>query len=777
MSKARELSKLPNYVLSTVAELKLAVGKEQGDKAFVGGYYADGDGGGGDFYWDAVSVEADNGGTIFQVTGTTTGRWKRIYSGAVNVKWFGASGDGVTDDRMAIQNASNFSTLIKKTLSFCHSKTYKILGTSNLSFDYSVDFNNAILDISTYQATIVFGSNTAWVEDTVALSALQTSGASFDTVSGWNTVPSISEHFVKITTNQYFHQYRGSSVYRNELNLVSRFGSLVSTLKYPIVGSNVTGLLKLPMNKYKTAYSNLVLNLGSRDISSTYVQILNGSNISVENIGFIRGSAYVGAVSNPTLIAVSNSCLVSINGLYGTSPEVTMATTRYAYVLSLSNCYDVVVENATAQGTGWGAVGSNTSQKVVFRDSDLSRIDFHLPFMEYLKIQDCRIGSWGVLVTALGDLIIENTTFTVNNSLHNTNTGIIRSREDTGGFCDGDLILRNIKINNNKTGTLGIVCQGSASEAPTATTPINYTFWNNITVDNVTINSSSTINIFPIVYPTFVKSPYNIIYKNIVGNTTLECGNGDARLPYFSHGALTTNNISGTPNMLISLSDIIGLKQISLVKKDTDVFFFSINAERVRGLEAMGTNFESVSRSIFKIVNSTIEGLDFYSGAITSLPVIMKIARCNFVFTATFNTPMVNSSTNKVFLDIQDSTINVTSSTHLLNDYGFTSSYLNNNYISINGTLETQGLLISSTASYTMPIRFNLENRLAISTGYDGDNTSKYIPVPKGTLSSKPRNYKVFTGETTDANIQVITNTTGTITTTPLVFRELYLMV
>lgn len=71
----------------------------------IKGYAADGDLGGGIFYWDSTSTEADNGGTIIKATTITTGRWKRLYSGPVSVLWFGAKGDGVTDDTAAIQAA------------------------------------------------------------------------------------------------------------------------------------------------------------------------------------------------------------------------------------------------------------------------------------------------------------------------------------------------------------------------------------------------------------------------------------------------------------------------------------------------------------------------------------------------------------------------------------------------------------------------------------------------------------------------------------------------
>lgn len=110
------------------------------DIAKVLGYSAAGDGGGGDFYWDSTSNDADNSGTVFQVTGVATGRWKRLYSGAINVKWFGAKGDGSTDDTIALNKCFNFAyiqKLLKYTIYFPYG-TYLISegldwGTGNSS--------------------------------------------------------------------------------------------------------------------------------------------------------------------------------------------------------------------------------------------------------------------------------------------------------------------------------------------------------------------------------------------------------------------------------------------------------------------------------------------------------------------------------------------------------------------------------------------------------------------------------------------------------------------
>lgn len=72
---------------------------------------------GGTFIYDATQSAVNNGGTIFD-------GWVRQYSGAVNVKWFGAvdvsnfSEIDYIDSKSAIQNAINYISLTEKTLYF-----------------------------------------------------------------------------------------------------------------------------------------------------------------------------------------------------------------------------------------------------------------------------------------------------------------------------------------------------------------------------------------------------------------------------------------------------------------------------------------------------------------------------------------------------------------------------------------------------------------------------------------------------------------------------------
>jgi len=60
--------------------------------ADVKGYSVAGDGGGGLFHFDPTSPLSDNGGTVIKPTAAgATGRWLRIYSGSLDIRWFGAT--------------------------------------------------------------------------------------------------------------------------------------------------------------------------------------------------------------------------------------------------------------------------------------------------------------------------------------------------------------------------------------------------------------------------------------------------------------------------------------------------------------------------------------------------------------------------------------------------------------------------------------------------------------------------------------------------------------
>lgn len=83
---------------------------------FVKGYHSAGEEGGGLFWWDASGEAGDaDGGLSFASTvsgyaagDVEEGLWRRVWDQRqINVKWFGAKGDGQTNDHDALQDAFN----------------------------------------------------------------------------------------------------------------------------------------------------------------------------------------------------------------------------------------------------------------------------------------------------------------------------------------------------------------------------------------------------------------------------------------------------------------------------------------------------------------------------------------------------------------------------------------------------------------------------------------------------------------------------------------------
>lgn len=99
-------SSVGDSVLNVVA-LK-ALDKTTATVATTRGYYAAGDGGSCSYYLDAAdTTSVDNGGSV--IVATDGGRWKQINPRKINVRQWGAKGDGTGDDTSFCQKAITYA--------------------------------------------------------------------------------------------------------------------------------------------------------------------------------------------------------------------------------------------------------------------------------------------------------------------------------------------------------------------------------------------------------------------------------------------------------------------------------------------------------------------------------------------------------------------------------------------------------------------------------------------------------------------------------------------
>lgn len=126
-------SAVVNVVDSTETDLKgISTGdRSNGDVVFTLGYHSINDEGGGQYQFDTSVTSGENGGTIIRPDDVSSndGRWMLIFDGVINVKQFGAYGDGI-DDKDPIQAAEDTGKSI-----------YFPVGTYNLGSNITLTAN------------------------------------------------------------------------------------------------------------------------------------------------------------------------------------------------------------------------------------------------------------------------------------------------------------------------------------------------------------------------------------------------------------------------------------------------------------------------------------------------------------------------------------------------------------------------------------------------------------------------------------------------------------
>ncbi|QIB07697.1 hypothetical protein GZ982_24240 [Pseudomonas fluorescens] len=405
---------------------------------------------------------------------------------------FGADPLGNEDSLPALQKAARAANEAQATL--VARGRFKLLGNGLVELTTDCDFSGAIFDCSAWSGRFVFGRKNdaeTYGPDSPVVRLLMSSqdlDVGSSRFSGWFGRPEVSDSFVIIYTEQDFYTYRSEVKKRIELNRVYKDGVVSSPLRYSLAGVNVSSVKVFRMEDRRRTVKGLTLDIRNNVESNEYVRV--STSLLDLDVRFIQDES-IYTPRNPTYVYFGECC--QVRARTEMQWAIRNESFNYAYNFQLNTCYDIEI-TPHADGEGWGATGNNLCQRVTLRDGVLSRVDFHQPFMEWLRLRNMVVGHSGILVTALGTLDLDTVTFHARN-MASRSDGFVKGRGDTGGFCDGDLLMRNITIISNKgVGDLELLLHTqSAGTAKPVGTPIEYRFWRRIVVDGLEYRSQLNV--------------------------------------------------------------------------------------------------------------------------------------------------------------------------------------------------------------------------------------------------------------------------------------------
>lgn len=447
---------------------------------------------------DTGTTDNDGNGDVLKVIcQKANANFSELYSaaGGITCASNGVVADGSTNDLTALLSAVAAANAADSVLVAGIVGVVKLAGDDDVVITCSCDFTGILFDVENYTGQFLFEKDATPVVYTAphavctALEGSSDLSAGSSMYDGWDGVDEVTNSHVIIQTDQDFYEYNGVVQKRQEINRVYRDGVVKSPLQYDLTGVTINSVTVFERPQTRKKLVGLTFLAGSRDTDNpttnenVYLRVKKDWCL-VEAHLIIDDFLHTG--SNPIFVYYDTCHDVTGHQTQVFTNRTTSGST-FNYGLDMRDCYDLTI-TAEADGDGWGACGSNRCHRLTFINSNISRIDHHNPFREYLKCIDCDIGDWGVLVNAIGDLILIRPRFKVRDHVNTNNSGLIRCRNDAGGFCDGDLIIKDARIDADSAESYVEMISHNSTVTNTkpAGSPINYRFWRNITIDGLT---------------------------------------------------------------------------------------------------------------------------------------------------------------------------------------------------------------------------------------------------------------------------------------------------
>lgn len=493
----------------------------------------------------------------------------------------------------------------------------KLTGSSDILINTDVDFGGATIDISEWGGKFII-ENATWntyEAGTPAFDNLLGTGIlSSDKVNGWETVPELNNCYIKINSSNYHYTYREIHITQTEYNVCTNRGKLLS-LVGDMNTDNITNVQALPLNLKKQTFGNLNLMIGSKTLGDGFLKVINSNRVKLHDIS-IDSDDIIFSTINPNFIDLFDCAFIEVENVEFNRPFQADTPDRFAYGIRMEYCYDARFTRLRGYGEGWGLLGSNSSRNIFYDSCDVNRIDFHKPLVELLQLTNCKIGSWGMLLTTLGDVKIDKCTFLNNSTDYFGQRAYIAANDSAGGFANGDLIITNSKFRSaDKQLMLLYVNKANPTGGVRFPSSIEKQCWNRVIVENCDFGYGYQTALMPgIEDDNGMRWPSEVVFRDCTGDCLIS-RNLVKSLPRYTITDDETD-LNKPHNLFITIDNVETVYDSELYIGDRRDQNFKIKAN-LNNIRATNNSINSgVTLSLVfggdvSITNSLIEGFNF----------------------------------------------------------------------------------------------------------------------------------------------------------------------